>query len=56
MQSNVVVDYPDNMVRQDMGCLLEPEGRKLIEDPSLVRDAAGQNNIERRDAVGGHDE
>jgi hypothetical protein len=56
MQSNMVVDYLDNMVRQDMGCLLEPEGRKLVEDPSLVRDAAGQNNIESRDAVGGHDE
>ncbi len=56
MQSNMVVDYLDNMVRQDMGCLLEPEGRELVEDPSLVRDAAGQHNIESRDAVGGHDE
>jgi hypothetical protein len=39
-----------------MGCFLEPEGRKLVKNLSFVRDAAGQDNIEGRDAVGGHDE
>jgi len=39
-----------------MGCFLEPEGRKLVKNSPFVRDAAGQDNIEGRDAVGGHDE
>jgi hypothetical protein len=39
-----------------MGRFLEPEGRKLVENLSFVRDAAGQDNIKGRDAVGGHDE
>jgi hypothetical protein len=43
------------MIGQDMGCLLKPEGRKLVKNLSLVRDARGQNNIEGRYAVGGHD-
>jgi len=52
----LAIDYLDKMIRQDMGCLLEPEGRELVENLSLLRDAAGQDDIEGRDAVGGHDE
>jgi hypothetical protein len=39
-----------------MSCFLKPEGRKLVKHSSLVRDATGQDDIEGRDAVGGHDE
>jgi hypothetical protein len=39
-----------------MGCFLKPEGGKLVQDSSFVRDATGQDNIEGRDAVSGHDE
>ena len=38
-----------------MSRFIEPEGRELGKDLSLVRDAARQDNVERRDAVGGHD-
>jgi hypothetical protein len=39
-----------------MGCFLEPESRKLVKNPSFVRDATGQDNIEGGDAVGRHNE
>jgi hypothetical protein len=44
------------MIGHDMGRFLEPEGRKLAENLSFVRDAAGQHNIESRDSVSGYDE
>ena len=34
----------------------EPEGADLTEHTSLVRDAAGENPIERTDAVRGYDQ
>ena len=43
-----------NMVRHDVGHLLEPEDRELIEDNALLRDAFVHDDIERRKAVGGH--
>jgi hypothetical protein len=44
------------MIGKDVSCFLEPEGRKLVKNSSLVRDTAGQDNIEGGDTVGGHDE
>jgi hypothetical protein len=44
------------MIGQDMSGFLEPEGRELVKNSSFVRDAAGQDNVKGRDAVGGHDE
>jgi hypothetical protein len=55
-QNDIRIDYLDEMVEEDMGCFIEPEGGKFVEDSSFVRDAAWQDNIEGRDAVGGHDE
>src|SRR4030042_2008955 len=56
VQNDIAIDYLDEMIGKDMDCFLEPEGGKLVEDSSFIRDAAGQDNIEGRDAVGGHDE
>src|SRR5439155_250141 len=36
--------------------MLEPEIRDLIEDASLVGDAGRQDDIEGRDAIGGHEQ
>jgi len=44
------------MIRENMGCFFEPEGGKLVKNLSFIRDAAGQDDIEGRDAVAGHDE
>jgi hypothetical protein len=52
----LAIDYLDKMIREDMGCFREPEGGKLVENLSFVRDAAGQDHIEGRDTVRGHDE
>ncbi len=43
----------DQVVGDDLGEVVEPEQRNLVEHPSLVRDAGGQNVVEGRDAVGG---
>ena len=46
----------DQVVRDDVRRLLEPEPRQTGQDPALVRDRRGQDDIERTDAVAGHEE
>jgi hypothetical protein len=41
------------VVRHDIGQLVEPEGRQLRENLALVRNAGAQHVVERRDAIGG---
>ena len=46
----------DHVVLHDIGKIVEPEQRNLIEDSPLVWDARRQNVIESGDAVGGNEE
>ena len=42
----------DEMVGHDIGEVIEPEHRNLVQYASLMRDAGGQNVVEGRNAVG----
>ena len=46
----------DNVVRGNLGNVIEPESGKARQDYPLVRDAVGHDHIKGTDAVGGHDE
>ena len=46
----------NQMVRNDVGEVIEPEQGDLAQDVSLVRDSRGQNVIEGGNAVGGNEE
>jgi hypothetical protein len=44
-----------DMIRNEVQ-LFEPESRDLVKDFALVRDRVGQDTVESRDPVGGHEE
>jgi len=44
------------MIRHDVSQKIEPEKRHLRQHAAFVRNACGQDVIERRDAVGGDDQ
>ena len=46
----------DQMVGNDVFQEIEPEQRELGQHPALLRDAGGQHVVERRDAIGGHEQ
>src|SRR5262249_14168943 len=45
-----------DVIGDDILEVVEPEGRHLRQDLTLVRNRSGENHIERRKTVGGHDE
>ena len=53
--SGVLVDIGgDQVVRNDVGEVVEPEQGNLAQHASLMRDAGGQNVVESGNTVGGH--
>ena len=52
-----VVDVDrDQMMRNEVGDVVEPEGRQLREHAALVGDAGAEHVVERGDAIGGDDQ
>ncbi len=51
-----ILDHFQQMVRHNVGSLIEPEGRDKIEHRTLVRNAAREDHVKSGYAVAGYDE